>query len=179
MKLRSFIQSCVTALPLLALFAAPATGAVEERELKAAIIFNILLFVDWPAQSLPEPGGALALCVATDSTLNAALKGLNHRPIRNFRLEVRDLAPAEAVSSCHAVFVDAPDRARRAGALKEMLGHGALVFSDDADSPEDAIAIVLQRVDGRIGFEVNLQPVRQARLHLSSKLLRLARTVRE
>ncbi|HEY2929752.1 YfiR family protein [Piscinibacter sp.] len=166
-------------VPLLALCFASQARAVEEGELKAAIVFNILLFVEWPPESLPDTGGSLVLCVGPNSALNASLKGLNERPIRNHRLEVRDLPPASSATTCHAVFVGAADRMRLAAGLKAQRAAGALVVSDDIDAPHDTTAIVLQRIGNRIAFEVNLQPVRQARLQLSSKLLRLARVVRE
>ena len=175
------------ALPLLALCLPTQARAVDEGELKAAIVFNILLFVDWPAQALPEPGGVLALCVGPGSALKSALKALHGRPIRAFQLAVRDLPPAATVAEsaataapeCHAVFVDAADRAHMAASVRAQRAGGALMVSDDVDAPRDATAIVLQRMGNRIAFDVNLQPVRQAGLQLSSKLLRLARVVRE
>ena len=166
-------------VPLLALCLASQAQGVEEGELKAAIVFNILLFVEWPPESLPEPGAALVLCVGPNSALNAPLKGLNERPLRSHRLEVHDLPPAASAKPCHAVFVDAADRMHLAADLKAQRIAGALVVSDDIDAPHDTTAIVLQRIGSRVAFEVNLQPVRQARLQLSSKLLRLARVVRE
>ena len=174
-----WLTRVIGTVPLLALCLVSQAWAVEEGELKAAIVFNILLFVEWPPESLPEPGGPLVLCVGPNSALNAPLKGLNDRPIRSHRLEVRDLPPASGAKPCHAVFVDAADRTRLAAGLKAQRGAGALVVSDDIDAPHDTTAIVLQRIGTRIAFEVNLQPVRQARLQLSSKLLRLARVVRE
>src|SRR2546425_8103332 len=103
-------------VPLLALCFASQAQPVEEGELKAAIVFNILLFVEWPPESLPEPGAALVLCVGPNSALNAPLKGLNERPLRSHRLEVRDLPPS--AKPCHAVFVDAADRMHLAADLK-------------------------------------------------------------
>jgi hypothetical protein len=171
----------IIAAPLLAVALAPcAARAVEEAELKAAIVFNILLFVEWPAAAPGETGSPLGLCVGPNSSLREALKPLDRREIRGRTLELRDLAMADtAQRPCHAVFIDASDRTRLAASLRAQRAAGALVLSDDADAPRDATAIVLERVGNKIAFDVNLQPVRQARLQLSSRLLRLARVVRE
>jgi len=168
-----------TLLALLGLGAAPHAHALEEGELKAAIIFNILLFVDWPPEAQPETGGALGFCVGPDSSLHAALKALNDRPIRGYRFEVRDPTAPDAAKSCHAAFIDSSDRQRKAASLKALRASGVLVFSDHADATADATAVVLQRTGNKIAFDVNLQAVRRARLQVSSKLLRLARVVRE
>ncbi|HEY0857953.1 MAG TPA: YfiR family protein [Albitalea sp.] len=169
------------ALPLLAAALAPCVArAVEEAELKAAIVINILLFVEWPAAAPPEQGGALRLCVGPNSSLREAFKPLDRREVRGRVLELRELAPGDdGRRPCHAVFIDAADRTRLAATLRAQRAAGALVLSDDPDAPRDSTAIVLERVGNKIAFDVNLQPVRHARLQLSSKLLRLARVVRE
>jgi hypothetical protein len=178
MNLPSRTRRLIATLALLGLGAAQPARALEESELKAAIIFNILLFVDWPPEVRPDVGGALAFCVGADSSLHDALKALNDRPIRSYRFAVRDSIPADAAKTCHAAFVDAGDPQRKAASMKALRASGVLVFSDDGQAPADA-AVVLQRAGNRIAFDVNLQAVRQARLQVSSKLLRLARVVRE
>jgi len=173
------LRLIATLLALLGLGSAPPAQAVEEVELKAAIIFNILLFVDWPPEAQLEIGGPLGFCVGADSSMHGALKALNDRPIRGYRFEVRDSIPADAAKACHAAFVDAADTQRKAASMNALRASGVLVFSDDAQAPPDSTAVVLQRTGNKIAFDVNLQAVRWARLQLSSKLLRLARVVRE
>jgi YfiR/HmsC-like len=179
MNLRQRTRRFIATLALFGFGAAPHAHAIEEGELKAAIIFNILMFVDWPPEAQPETGGALGFCVGPDSSLHAALKALNDRPIRGYRFEVRDPATPDAAKACHAAFIDSSDRQRKATSLKALRTSGVLVFSDDAQAPGDATAVVLERMGNKIAFDVNLQAVRQARLQVSSKLLRLARVVRE
>jgi hypothetical protein len=173
------LRHCVSVLAAMASAWAPAAAqGVEESDLKAAIVYNILLFVEWPAAVLPDGSGALSLCVGPNSRLREPLKALAGRELRGHPLELRELAPPEPGRPCHAVFIDAADR-RLAATLKPHDSAGALVVSDDPESPRDATAIVLHRVGNRIAFDVYLQPLRQARLQLSSKLLRLARGVIE
>ena len=159
-------------------FAPCAAQGVDEGELKAAIVYNILLFVEWPPAVLPAPGGALALCVGPQSAMHAPLQKLDRRELRGFQLALRELG-AGASAPCHAVFVDAADRQRLAAGLKAQRAAGALVMSDDPEAPPETTAILLRRVGTRIAFDVNLGPLRQAGIQISSKLLRLARTVRE
>lgn len=172
------LHRCLPALLLAAgLTLSGAARAVEEAELKAAIVFNILLFVDWPDAVLPS-GSSLALCFGPSGGLNAAFKRLAGRDVRGHPLELREIAGAPA-KPCHALYVDTADRARLAALLKPLVAGGALVVSDDAEAPKDLTAIVLQRAGSKIVFDVRLQPVRQSQLQLSSKLLRLARAVNE
>ena len=173
------LRRCLQVLPLAAALLVPGLArAVEEAELKAAIVFNILLFVDWPSATLPS-GGSLTLCFGPNGGLNAAFKRLAGREVRGHPLELREIAAVPARLPCHALYVDTVDRVRFAGLLKPLVAGGALVVSDDAEAPKDVTAIVLQRDGNKIAFDVRMQPVRQSQLQLSSKLLRLARTVHE
>jgi hypothetical protein len=177
--MRRSLHHCLLVLAAFGSAWTPAAAqGVEEADLKAAIVYNILLFVEWPAAVLPDGNGALSLCVGPGSRLREPLKALAGRELRGHPLELRELASPEAGRPCHAVFIDAADR-RLAVTLKTHGSAGALVMSDDPESPRDATAIVLQRAGNRIVFDVYLQPLRQARLLLSSKLLRLARGVIE
>ena len=101
MKLQSSTRRLITTLALLGLGVAPTAQAIEEGELKAAIIFNILLFVDWPSDAQPESGGPLGFCVGADSSLYGPLKALNDRPIRGYRSKcaTRSRPPDPAVQA--------------------------------------------------------------------------------
>lgn len=162
---------------LVALGASPA-WAVEEQELKAAIVFNLLLFVEWPVDAVAASTVSMVLCVSPSNALNAPLRALQGRPVRSQLLDVRDLPAGASRAACHAVYLDAADSARLAAAKPDQVSM-ALVISDDVESPLPQAAIVLRHVGGRIGFDVNLEAARQARLQFSSKLLRLARRVND
>ena len=170
-------------LALLGLLACPLANAVEEHELKTAIVFNLLLFVEWPLDPVTASREAsrdsLVLCVGASSALNAPLKALQGRAVRSQRLHVLDVAPGASWAACQAVFVDESGPAPPLAVAKPGGLTGTLVISDDlADTPAWA-AIILRRLGARIGFDVNLESARQSRLQLSSKLLRLARKVKE
>lgn len=166
-------------LLLLAMCVLPGMArAVEEAELKAAIVYNILMFVSWPPETLPPGNGPVRLCVSASNPTSAAIRALQGRDVGAMPLEVAELSSTTA-KPCHAVFVDASDRIKSAASLAAQRAHGALVLSDDPEAPTDTTAVVLLRTGARLSFEVNLQSVRQAGIRLSSKLLRLARTVRE
>jgi hypothetical protein len=165
---------------LLALVASLASGpahAVDEQELKAAIVFNLLLFVDWPAGAL-APGASLVMCVSPTNELAVPLKALQGRSVRDQRLDVREVAPGASRNACHALYLDPADvqlPAPAGGAASSA----TLVICDDVDRPPASAAVVLRHVGGRIGFDVQFEAARKSHQVLSSKLLRLARHVSE
>lgn len=153
--------------------------AVDEDELKAAIILNIMTFVDWPADASPSAGGSWVLCVGSRSALAPALKVLEGRPVHNGRLLVRDVQPGAVTPPCHALFVEARDGLHAANPAQPGTLASLLVISDDAVLPSPAASVILRAVGSRLGFDVNLHAAREARLQLSSKLIRLAKVVKQ
>jgi hypothetical protein len=182
-RLRAWARPDV--LLLTALLAAVGIGAsaraADRAELEAAIVYNILLFVDWPADAAPAPGAPLVLCVDPDSALALPLRSLNGRAVRGARLEVRELTPSAAAQGCNALFVGA--FATHATVTRHAVPKGAPVLViDDLDPPPSSgapAAIHLENADGRIAFDVNLAAAHDSRLQISSRLLRLARKVIE
>lgn len=155
-----------------------AAPAVEEPELKAAIVFNLLLFMDWPPGREPSPSNPLALCVRSGSPLQAPLERLSGRAVRSARLEVRVLGLAAAGAACHAFFADGeePERARTARLADAAR---AVVIADDTAQVSDATAVQLRRLESKLGFDINMPALRHAGVQVSSKLLRLAKVIQE
>jgi hypothetical protein len=151
--------------------AAPLTPAwaVDEADLKAAIVFNLLGFIDWPPRAAPAPGAALRLCVAPKSSLRRPLQQLHGTPVREWRLEVRE-APAER---CHALVLG--EGAPETGWRHEPV----VVFSEAPHGADDAVTVHLDLEHGKVRFELDVGSAQRAGLQLSSKLMRLARKVYE
>jgi hypothetical protein len=167
-------------LALLGLLSSPReAGAVEEDELKAAIVLNIMLFVEWPAEAIPPAGSPWVLCVNPRGALAPALRHLDGREVRGGRVLVRNVEPGRITPPCHALVVEGQDGVQAARPEREGMLPNMLVISDDVVLPSPAAVVVLRRLGSRIAFDVNLQAARPARLQLSAKLLRLAKVVKE
>lgn len=158
-------------LPSLQLHAQP----VPEYELKAAFVYNFALFTDWPDDTTYE-GNTLNICVNHRSALRVPLASLGEKPVKGRRVAVRILSSADGLRSCHVLFVDSADRDQW-GQLRKGLGSmSILTISDDEEIGHDGSIITLAVDRNRIVFDIDLRAAKQARLVLSSKLLRLART---
>ncbi|MDC8759979.1 YfiR family protein [Janthinobacterium fluminis] len=153
---------------------APALAqAVPEYDLKAAFVFNFAVFTDWPPDALPS-GAAMTICVYQGNTLQPALTALSDKLVNGHKVGVRALGGAASLRGCQILVLDSQDRERWSQVRRELAGASVLTVSDDR---ADGMAIALSVENKRIGFDVDLAVLRQARLTLSSKLLRLARSV--
>ena len=149
---------------------------VPEYELKAAFVYNFALFAEWPPETAYD-GGTINICVNPGSVLRHALAGLGEKAVKGRRVSVRYLAVLDALPACHVLFVDASDRERWVQIKKGLGSASVLTISDDEEIRHDGSIIALSMDNNRIVFDIDTRAARQARLVLSSKLLRLARTV--
>ena len=148
--------------------------AQDDSPLKAAIVFNLLMYVQWPGEADLPAGTPLRLCGDRASTLWPHLRSLRDRPLRQFRLELRELANGEVPRDCQILLLDASAR-RGAG----RAGAGLLTMSHDERADDGEVVLGLHMAGGRVVFDVDLGTARRNGLLVSSKLLRLARAVRE
>ncbi|MES2901803.1 MAG: YfiR family protein [Pseudomonadota bacterium] len=160
------------ALALLAIGAS--AQPVPEHDLKAAFVFNFAVFTEWPSEVLAA-GAPMTVCASAANPLMGALGQLNDKLVNGHRIALR--SAAAGVRGCHVLVLDRSDRERWAQLKRELAGSHVLTVSDDADISADGAVIGLSVEDKRVGFAVHLGAARSARLNLSSKLLRLARSV--
>ena len=163
-----------------ALASLPTVGAaVEESELKAAIVYNLLLFVDWPAERAPSPTNALVLCLRSGSELQAPLEKLALRPVREARIELRQLSPQSDVRPCHVLYCDGPE-GERAALYRRIAGPSApVVIADESNFASELTAIQLRRKESKFALEISMAAIRHAGVQVSSKLLRMAKVTQE
>jgi hypothetical protein len=165
--------ACLLALALLA--HAPARAeAVPENALKAAFIFNFAVFTEWPQEALAG-GAPISVCASSTNLLLPALQQLTDKLVNGHRISVR--AHVRPVRGCHVLVLDRADRDQWPQLKRDLAGTHVLTVADDQDIGADGAVIVLNMDEQRIAFDIDIAAARNARLTLSSKLLRLARSV--
>ena len=153
-----------------------ASFALEEPPLKAAIVYSLLQYVQWPDEAGLAAGAPLALCAERQGALWPHLAALNGRTVRQLRLELRDAADDTAARGCRAWVLEDGGRVPP----QPRAEVGLLTIGDGARADGAGVVIGLRRgPQSRLFFDVDLVAARQQGLQVSSKMLRLARQVRE
>lgn len=157
-------------------WAPPASAQANEAELKAAIIVNMLLFVDSPAAASGiEP---LTLCHLNESPVATALSRLDGRMLKGKSLRIRQATP-DALAGCQLLYIPPGNAAALARIVGASRPASLFLAGDSPDYLDRGIMLNLEVVDGRVVFDIDLRATQKAGLQISSKALRLARTVVE
>ena len=168
--------SVLLARPGFAMADESAIAAASEYEVKAAFVYNFAKFVEWP-----QSNRAMTFCVAGPEPAFLALRRVVHgKTIGGRELTMKRLNPGEqARGECQVVFIAWADKKRSASALLALEQQGVLTVGEEDSFLDTGGIIHFLLEDRKIRFEINLTAARKAGLAISSKLLKLATSIRE
>jgi hypothetical protein len=156
---------------------AAAQMQASEPELKAAILVNMLLFVDWPSQP-QQAADRFLLCYLGDSPMATALGQLEGKLIKGKPLHVMR-ADADHAGGCHVFYFSSNDEAALTKSAPSLRTSRVFLAGDSPGYLQRGAMLNLELVGGRVAFDIDLRGARQSGLTVSSKVLRLARQVLE
>jgi len=155
-----------------------AAPVFDEYQVKAAFLFNLARFVEWPADAFATPSSPVTFCIVGadpfGSALDDALRGHQVAGRATAIKRLRELSPD---AGCHVVFLAQRDAAPRTAALERLAGASVLTVAEGRGFASRGGTIGLFLDDQRVRFEVNTEAADRARLHISSRVLALASVV--
>ncbi len=146
---------------------------LPEYRLKAAFLYNFALLTEWPA----PVGNVLNLCVHGRDPFGAEVDALQGKKVGSRSIAVLRVTGRDNLQNCQILFIAAPSIEALPKLLDSLHDSPVLTVADSAEAIRRGVAINMAVGQSRISFEINLKAVRDARLVLSSKLLRLATEV--
>jgi hypothetical protein len=153
------------------------TRAAEAPELqvRAAFLFNLARFVDWPPDKLPDPDSPITICVLGEPEFAEVVRQtIQGKSVGSHALTAREPGKANELAGCHIAYFG--DEISLQTTLAATGGHHVLTVHDaPAAQAEGVVRLFLEQ--RRIRFEVNTAAATREQLQLSSKLLSLARLV--
>jgi hypothetical protein len=157
---------------------APTQGP-SEYKVKAAFLYSFTKFVQWPPSTFSNSNDPVTVCVFGENPFGGALqeilagKTFNGRPFA-----VKEVTGTQQARGCLILFISSSERKRLKTILESLDGAAVLTIGDTQGFAEDGCMIDFVLEDSKMRFEINTIAADHARLKISSKLLSLARIVR-
>jgi hypothetical protein len=179
MRLRAPVLTiCTLAAWLLpgSLWCIPESSAQAARttdyQAQAQYLYNLAKFVRWPESQRD----AVTVCVAGPEAYLNALKQVAIGKQDAEPFAVRAVERTEQTSGCDILFLESKEHADEW--LAACSGKPQLTVSDLPDFLDRGGMIQLSPSEDRVRFAVDLRPVANSGLSLSSELLKVATTIR-
>ncbi len=142
---------------------------VDEYRLKAALIYAIAKFVDWPADVFAAPAAPMQVCVfgadPFGSILDDTFKG---HTVGGHPVAIRRVTSIDA--PCHVLFVSRSERKRMALITDQLRSSAVLTVSEEDGFRSVGGMIELYSDGEKVRFSLNLKAFEAARLKPSARL---------
>ena len=181
MGIRTRLLKGVAAVALL-IVALPQTGAIGvvagEYEVKAAFLYNFAQFVEWPAGTFASATDPIRLCILNDRPFQAQLTQIaGNKQIAGHPVLVILVQDIKQSRGCHELFVGSSQSQENVQIIDSLRGTSVLTVGETNDFLEHGGIINFIVLGDHVQFQVNQKAATQARLHMSSQLLSVAKHV--
>lgn len=144
---------------------------LPEYTLKAAYLYNFALLTDWPKEKKSDN---FNLCFFREN-LGLASDALQNKMLHNQKLKVFTITTFEEAKECKMLFIPESEEQRGEKLIQKLARTPILVVTENISVPDSHITIV--RENRKLVFDVSLQTFKNTDLDVSSRLLKLARSV--
>jgi hypothetical protein len=178
----SWVRTSVAGIAIVAICGiaslASAQNRMSEYDVKAAYLFNFGKFVRFTPPDADSKRQIFDICIVGDDPLGATLDRLaanelfDGKPVRVLRLKT-----AVEARGCAIAYISASEGARVKNDLDALRGQPVLTVSDAGNFLQNGGMVQFVPQENHVRFAVDLDAVRNARLSLSSELLRVAISV--
>jgi len=180
---RAAVAAAVSALCLNAAAQLPghAVHPTLEYRVKAAYLYNFLLYVTWPNEALDGADSPLVIGVLGDDPLGTALDEVARRKRAKGRdIVVRRFDSWQEYQRCHILFVPRTiSRATLTAVVQRTRGSPVLLVAETPGlATVGAPVNFYLDVDRTIGFEINVDATAERNLRVDARLLKLARIIK-
>lgn len=180
-KLR--IVSCIIAALYATLacvsIASTAGKSPGEYEIKAAFIYNFAKFVQWPSEAFAASNSPLVIGVLGDDPFGSMLdRTIEGKYVNSRRLEVQRYREVRDLRACQILYVCSSENKHLAKVLDAVKNWHTLTVGESEMFCQNGGILGFYIENKKVRFEANLEASRKANLSISSKLLKLARIVK-
>lgn len=177
----TFLAICVlSAHTFIAVPAAGQQDSAGEYELKAAMLFNLMQFVEWPPSAYSNSRAPTVLCIlgwdpfGNSLTSLVTSKFINGRPV-----QIRHVKEINGAPACHVLYISSSERNRLVQILSGLKESSVLTVGEMGQFAARGGMVQFALDERRVLLEINLDAASRGDVKISSRVLAIARIVKE
>ena len=151
-----------------------ASSAGVEYQVKTAMMYNFLKFIDWPEGDADLDDGALTVGVVGKNPFGKSLDDLGKRTVKGRAIEIKKFGKIRELQPVHVLFVSSSLSGSTPQVLESVRGKSTLTVGDSDDFIKRGGIIEFTVVKGSVKFRINSRAAREAKLKVNPKLEKLA-----
>ena len=161
----------------------PAEASDEESKrgeygIKAAFLYNVLQFIEWPDDKNISAGSTINICILGDDPFDDTIDFFQQETIGNRKLVIKRLRIQKHIRDCQVLFISSSEKGNIEHILTTVKGLNVLTVGDTEGFSQRGVLMNFYLEKNRVRFEINLNSLRLSGLRISSKVLQLARIIK-
>ena len=172
-----FARRWLLAALLLALIPAALAQTASETSVKAALLYKLAGYVEWPSETFPADAPFIVGVMGAEEVAVELEQVVRGRTVNNRPVTVRRVREGESLAGLSVLFVSRRDSGKLAALARIARPLSILLVSDSDRGLEAGSVINYVSAEDRIGFEVSIDAAERSNLKLSSRMLGVARRV--
>ena len=158
-------------------FAAQSSG---EYRIKAAFIYNFLLFTEWPEEISDDSDTMITIGILGEDPFGDAFRPLERKTVYGKTLTIMRFekdTPSELLRRCHLLFISPSLKSDMEEILASLKDYPVLTVSEEEVFFQSGGMINFTTKKDRVGFEINRAAAEHVGIKFRSRLLRVATLV--
>lgn len=148
----------------------------SEYQIKSALIFNFLRFVELRGDRVIN--NEIILCSFDKNPLNSEVRHLHNKSLGEKKILFSEIYSENEIDKCSVLIVDKKDKESLVRIIDKSYKLGILLISDNDGYGEMGVVINMYIEDEKVKFEINLEAANKSEIKISSRLLSIARIVK-
>ena len=150
-----------------------------EYKVKAVFMFHFAKFVEWPTGESPSSDKNLSICVLGDDPFGEHFNIIKGKKIKGRTVESKTSLKIENAKNCDFLFISESEKSNVVQILRDLKDHDVLTISDMEGFLEAGGMIQFVLEKRKVRFLINMGAAKRAGFKVSSKLLELAKGIKE
>lgn len=151
------------------------SNSADEYAIRAAMLFNLTKFIDWPAWKMDHSHPIFLVCILGHDPIEPYTdRYLQNQSVMNKPVQLKMIKDLNDATGCHILYVSANGKRNFERAAADLTKAGVLSVSEQSVSRNSAQIVGLPLDNDHVHLDVNLGAAQSGGFSVSSKLLRLA-----
>lgn len=152
---------------------------VFEFEIKAAMVYKFLGYIEWPEAAFRGPEAPYVIAVVGADAVAAELRRIaQDGRVNDRRVEVIEVSDPEDLAGVHILFVGRNVDIRETKMVDMAQQYSVVTVTEYQDGLDPSSVINLRVANGRIQFDVSLTATEKRNIKLSARMLAVASSVK-
>jgi len=154
----------------------PALSDASEPALTVAFIYNFIKLSEWPESS---DNAHITLCLSPLAEISKEIQVLSGKQISGKKILIKQIEQNKEPENCQLLYLSRADNAEHIVRWIKTASNSATLLVGNYDALLEIGGMIAIFNDGeRLQFDVNLEPVKRAKIKLSSEMLKIAHSVK-